>query len=245
MFLFLKKAGGIVIKIYPAEERYSGNHGWLQCNFSFSFADYYDPSNLQFGPLRVFNDDYIQPLKGFGIHPHRDMEIVTFVLKGQLKHEDNTGGSEVLKPGEVQRMSAGTGILHSEMNSSTDEVTNSLQLWFHPSEKGIAPSYEQKKYDQMATKNQLLPVVSNRIKSEDIAYIHQDLTIYMSDLDTDKNLTFKQEDSRKIYVFVIEGKLFLNEKYQLKRRDAARITDLTRLDLSSQEGASFMLIDLP
>jgi len=234
-----------VIKIYPAKERYSRNHGWLQCNFSFSFGDYYDPSNLQFGSLRVFNDDYIQPLKGFGIHPHRDMEIVTFVLEGQLKHEDNTGGSEVLKPGEVQRMSAGTGILHSEINSSPDEVTNSLQLWFLPSEKGITPSYEQKKYDQMATNNQLLPVVSNRMRSENIAYIHQDLTIYMSNLNTGKKLTFNQENGRKIYVFVIEGNLSLNEQYQLKRRDAARITDLTRLDLSSQEGASFMLIDLP
>ncbi|MBP1931415.1 pirin family protein [Ammoniphilus resinae] len=234
-----------MIKIYPAEERYSGNHGWLQCNFSFSFADYYDPSNLQFGPLRVFNDDYIQPQKGFGTHPHRDMEIVTFILKGQLKHEDNTGGSEILKPGEVQRMSAGTGILHSEINSSSDEVTNSLQLWFQPLEKGITPSYEQKKYDQMATKNRLLPVVSHRMKSENIAYIHQDLTIYMSDLGADKKVVFNQEHGRKIYVFVIEGNLSLNEGYQLKRRDAARITDLTHLDLTSSQGASFMLIDLP
>ncbi|MEW9667912.1 pirin family protein [Ammoniphilus sp. 3BR4] len=234
-----------MIKIYPAEARYSADHGWLQCNFSFSFADYYDPANMNFGPLRVFNDDYIQPQEGFGTHPHRDMEIVTFVVKGQLKHEDNTGGREVLRPGEVQRMSAGTGILHSEINSSEDEVANTLQLWFMPSEKGLTPSYEQKAYNQEETKNQLLPVVSNRIQSENTVHIHQDMTIYMSELEANKSLHFSQEKDRKIYIFVIEGDLVLNQDYKLKRRDAARISDITDLAILSEKGASFMLMDLP
>jgi len=234
-----------MIKVYPAGSRYSANHGWLQCNFSFSFADYHDPSNMSFGPLRVFNDDYIQPREGFGTHPHRDMEIVTFVLKGQLQHEDNTGGKEVLKPGEVQRMTAGTGILHSEINSSQDEVANTLQLWIMPWEKGLRPSYEQKAYDVEATRNQLLPVVSSRMKSDQITYIHQDLTIFMASLEEGKELTFNQEEGRRIYVFVTEGQLELNDEFMLSNRDAARITDVTELKTSSNAGASFMLIDLP
>ncbi|RXT15409.1 pirin family protein [Ammoniphilus sp. CFH 90114] len=234
-----------MIKIYPAENRYSANHGWLQCNFSFSFADYHDPENMNFGPLRVFNDDYIQPKEGFGTHPHRDMEIVTFVVKGQLQHKDNTGGEEVLRPGEVQRMTAGTGILHSEINSSEDEVANTLQLWFLPSERGLTPSYEQKAYNQEATKNDLLPVVSNRIQSEDTVFIHQDMTIYMSNLEAGNSLTFNQEEERKIYVFLIEGDLVLNEEYRLKRRDAARIMNIKDLKIVSESGANFMLMDLP
>jgi len=234
-----------MIKIYPAESRFSANHGWLQCSFSFSFADYYDSSNIDFGPLRVFNDDFIQPLKGFGTHPHQNMEIVTFVLKGQLQHEDNTGGKEILKPGEVQRMSAGTGILHSEINSSHDEIANTLQLWFLPSKKGLTPYYEQKAYDQNATKNNFLPIVSNRVKSGNIANINQDLTIFMSELEADKTITFSQEKDRRIYVFVIEGELILNQDSKLKKRDAARITDVMHLHIETEYGASFMLIDLP
>lgn len=235
-----------MIKVYPAESRYSADHGWLQCNFSFSFADYYDPSNLNFGPLRVFNDDYIQPGTGFGTHPHRDMEIVTFIVKGQLKHEDNTGGKKVLYPGETQRMSAGTGILHSEMNSSEDEVTNSLQLWFTPREKGLTPSYEQKAYDLAAAKNSLQPVVSGRSgASAELTYIHQDLTIFMSELEAGQTITFNQEPGRYIYVFLIEGSLTLNGASKLARRDAARITDVTELTIESDSGASFMLMDLP
>ncbi len=234
-----------MIKLYPAASRYSANHGWLQCNFSFSFADYHDPTNMSFGPLRVFNDDFIQPGEGFGTHPHRDMEIVTFVLKGQLQHKDNTGGEEVLKPGEVQRMTAGTGILHSEINTSPDEVANTLQLWFLPWEKGLKPSYEQKAYNGEATKNQLLPVVSSRIKSEEITYIHQDLTIFMASLEEGHTITFHQEEGRKIYVFVTHGQLELNGEYKMNDRDAARITDVTELSIRSQAGASFMLMDLP
>jgi redox-sensitive bicupin YhaK (pirin superfamily) len=234
-----------MIRIYPAESRYSGNLGWLQYNFSFAFGEYHDPANLNFGPLRVFNDDYIQPTKGFGTHPHRDMEIVTFVLQGQLNHEDNTGGKEVLKPGEVQRMTAGTGILHSEINGSPDTVTNSLQLWITPSQTGLKPSYEQKAYDQNALVNQLLPVVSSRMQGEHITHIHQDLTIFLSQLQTGKTIDFTQEDSRKMYIFIMEGELKLNQEFSLKRRDAARITDLNQLQIQSDQDASFMLIDLP
>lgn len=234
-----------MIKVYPAESRYSSNLGWLKCNFSFSFGEYYESDNINFGPLRVFNDDFIQPQKGFGTHPHRDMEIVTIVLEGHLKHEDNTGGKGILGPGEVQRMTAGTGILHSEFNASSEETANTLQLWFLPEEKGLTPSYEQKSYDREAAVNHLLPVVSGRLENKDITFIHQDLTIYMSELLSGQSIAFSQEESRKIYLFVIEGELVLNKDSKLKKRDAARITDVTKLDIDSAKGASFMLIDLP
>lgn len=233
-----------MINVYPAESRYSANHGWLKTSHSFSFADYYDPNNLNFGSLRVLNDDWVEAGKGFGAHPHRDMEIVSIVLSGQLKHEDSTGGSEVLHVGEIQRMTAGTGVVHSEYNPSTSEDVNFLQLWFLPEKNGLTPSYEQKAYDQQALKNQLLPVVSNRFQSEQIASIHQDLTLYLSELETEKSLTFNQEENRKIFLFVIEGNLILNEQTSLGKRDSARITDVTELKIEANSNAKFMLIDL-
>lgn len=234
-----------MITIYPAASRYSADHGWLQSNFSFSFADYYDPANLQFGPLRVFNDDTVQPGKGFGMHPHREMEIVTVVLQGSLKHEDSTGNAEVLSYGEVQRMSAGTGILHSEMNASSSEEVKFLQLWFLPDVKGLVPSYEQKAYDPSKLVNRLHPVVSGRPdKGEGVLHIHQDMTLYLSRIEEEQELTFEQSAGRRMYLFVIEGELQVNEE-KLGTRDAARMTEVTEAKLSSASGAHFMLIDLP
>jgi redox-sensitive bicupin YhaK (pirin superfamily) len=236
----------MMITVYPAHSRYSTNHGWLQSNFSFSFADYYDPNNLQFGPLRVFNDDIVQPGTGFGMHPHREMEIVSIVLKGQLKHQDSTGNSEVLVPGEIQRMTAGTGIMHSEFNPSDTEEVSFLQLWFLPDEYGLAPSYEQFAYDQEAMKNALLPIVAKHQTTEHrVAHIHQDLTLYLSRLDGGKSITFTQPEGRKIYVFVMEGEMELNGEKTLYTRDAARITDTTTLELKAVASTHFMLIDLP
>ncbi|WP_089965545.1 pirin family protein [Lihuaxuella thermophila] len=233
-----------MMKIYPAASRFTSDHGWLKSHFSFSFAEYYDPNNVSFGSMRVLNDDVVQPLTGFGMHPHRDMEIVSIVLKGQLKHEDSEGNSEILRPGEVQRMTAGTGIVHSEMNPSSTEEVNFLQMWFMPNERGLQPSYEQKAYNQEAMKNHLLPVVSNLPQSEEVAYIHQDLTIYLSRLDSNKTLSFQQEENRKMFFFVIEGDVILNQDVKLKKRDSARITDQPALTIQSDSGAFFMLIDL-
>ncbi|MEW9673864.1 pirin family protein [Ammoniphilus sp. 3BR4] len=233
-----------MIKVYPAESRFTANHGWLKTSHSFSFAEYYDPNNMNFGPLRVLNDDFVAAGNGFGAHPHRDMEIVSIVLSGQLKHEDSTGGSEILRPGEIQRMTAGTGVVHSEYNPSNTEEVNFLQLWFMPEKRGLTPSYEQKAYDPKALKNHLLPVVSNRVQSDQVAFIHQDLTLYLSELEEGKTLTFTQEN-RKIFLFVIEGDVTLNEQTQLKKRDSARITDLTELKIVGNSHAKLMLIDLP
>jgi redox-sensitive bicupin YhaK (pirin superfamily) len=232
-----------MINVYPASSRSSADHGWLKSNFNFSFGDHYDPLNTQFGPLRVFNDDIVQGGRGFGAHPHREMEIVSVVLKGQLKHEDSTGQSAVTGYGEVQRMSAGTGIIHSEVNPGTEDV-HILQIWFTPNVSGLEPSYETSSFDTNAIKNALLPIVSHQ-SGERIAHIHQNLTMYMSELEPGHTLQFVQEQGRRIYVMVIEGELTLNGKTRLDRRDAARIEQTPTLQISTDGGALLLLIDLP
>jgi redox-sensitive bicupin YhaK (pirin superfamily) len=233
----------MMINVYPASSRYSTDHGWLQSNFSFSFGDSYDPNNTQFGPLRVFNDDIVQAGRGFGAHPHREMEIVSVVLKGQLKHEDSTGQSAVTTFGEVQRMSAGTGIIHSEVNPGTEDV-HILQIWFTPNVNGLEPSYETSSFDINLLRNSLLPIVSHK-SGEGIAHIHQDLTIYMSELEPGQALEYTQEPGRRIYVMVNEGDLLLNGEIELNKQDAARIEQTPKLTLSTKNGAALLLIDLP
>ena len=233
-----------MIQINRAASRYSAKNDWLESNFSFSFGEYYDESNISFGALRVLNDDTIQPGKGFGLHPHREMEIVSIVLKGTLKHEDSLKNSGNLQYGSIQRMSAGTGILHSEFNPSDNEELSLLQLWFFPDESKLTPSYEDVTFDLDKLKNNLLPVVSPS-PSEQVAKIHTDLTIYLSKLDKGKELVFRQEKGRKIYVFTIEGELGLNQESTLGRRDDARITDTEELTITSNQDSFFMLIDLP
>ncbi|OIJ12830.1 pirin family protein [Anaerobacillus arseniciselenatis] len=234
-----------MIKVYPADSRYTADHGWLKSKFSFSFAEYFDRNNMNFGPMRVLNDDIIAPLKGFPSHPHKEMEIVSIVLKGYLQHEDSTGEKATTTFGGVQRMSAGTGVVHSEVNPSPDEEVNLLQMWFMPEIPGVNPSYEQTNFDETKLKNQLLPVVSQNAKDENVATINQDLTIYLSDLEKGKELTFQQGENRKIFLFVIEGELVVNNEVTLNRRDSARIEDVSSLNLNSTTNTRFMLIDLP
>lgn len=233
-----------MIRIYSAEQRAYRDHGWLKTWHSFSFADYYDPDNTQFGPLVVFNDDLIKPESGFGMHPHRDMEIVTVILQGKLQHKDSMGNTSIIEKGEIQRMTAGTGVYHSEWNPTRDEVTNLLQIWFLPNQQGLTPSYEQVAYDVPKMKNNWLPIVSSD-KKPATAYIHQDLTLYLSEIEQGKILNFSQQKGRKIYLFVIEGEIQLNGQEVLNRRDAARITDLHELQVKAEQEALVMLIDLP
>jgi len=232
-----------MIRVYSADSRYSSDHGWLKSNFSFSFGDYYDPDNTEFGPLCVFNDDIVAARRGFGAHPHREMEIVSIVLRGQLQHEDSTGHKAVTGFGGVQRMSAGTGILHSEVNPADEEV-ELLQIWFKPNQPKLEPSYETSEYNVAHMKNRLLPVVSDR-SGPGIAHIHQNLTMYLSELEEGHTIRFDQEAGRKIYVFVIEGSLTLNDSTVLNRRDAARITDIHELKLDAGQRSMLLLIDLP
>jgi redox-sensitive bicupin YhaK (pirin superfamily) len=234
----------MMIKKFPAASRFSAKNDWLESNFSFSFGEYYDEENVNFSTLRVLNDDTIQPGKGFGIHPHREMEIVSIVLNGTLKHEDSLKNSGLLQYGRIQRMSAGTGILHSEVNPSTDEEVSLLQLWFFPNESQLEPSYEDVSFDTDKLKNNLLAVVSPT-PSKQVAQINSDLTLYLSNLDKGEELSFQQEKGRKIFVFTIDGELDVNEEVQLGRRDSARISGTEKLTLTANEETFFMLIDLP
>lgn len=232
-----------MIQVFPEESRYKVDQGWMRSRLSFSFGGYYDPNNTSFGVMRVCNDDEVDAGKGFGAHPHSDMEIVTVVLEGAIRHEDSLGNTEVAKVGELQRMSAGSGAVHAEYNASELEPMRILQLWFMPSERGIEPSYETSRYDPDKLKNALLPIVDPE-GSEYTAKIHQDLTIYLSKLDADKELDFEQSEGRRVFLFVIEGSLLVNN-IQLKRRDTARIESLSQLTIRAEEDAFLMLIDLP
>ncbi|WP_103106544.1 pirin family protein [Brevibacillus reuszeri] len=233
-----------MIQLYPSNLRYSVDLGWLRSHLSFSFGEYFDENNTGFGVMRVCNDDEVVGGKGFGPHPHSDMEIVTVVLRGAIKHEDNLGNVEVTSAGEVQRMSAGSGIIHAEYNASETDDLNFLQLWFMPSERGLTPSFETKRYDEQGLQNKLLPVVSPE-GGEKIAAIHQDMTIYLSRLETAKTLSFSQKEDRRTFLFVIEGALSVNEQ-AMGTRDSARIEAEKSLTITAaEEAAFFMLIDLP
>jgi quercetin 2,3-dioxygenase len=233
-----------MIKLIRANERYKADHGWLTSNFSFSFANYYDPNNLHFGPLRVFNDDLVQPNNGFGMHPHKEMEIVSIVLDGELKHEDSEGHTATTTFGEIQRMTAGTGIFHSEKNPSREKPVSFLQLWILPDTENLQPSYEKTAFPIKKLKNQLLPIVSNK-SSENVAHIQQDTTLYLSDLDAGNAITYTQETNRRVYLFVIEGELVINDEFDLLKRDTARITETPTLTIHAKENTRFLLIDLP
>ncbi|MCY9656753.1 pirin family protein [Paenibacillus chondroitinus] len=232
-----------MIQIYEAENRYQVNAGWLQSRLSFSFGEFYDPNNTEFGVMRVCNDDVVAPGRGFGAHPHSDMEIVTIVLEGAVQHSDNLGNSEITSAGEVQRMSAGTGIVHAEFNASKTESTRFLQLWFEPRELGLFPTYETRRYDAEQLRNALLPVVTPE-GSEQAVMINQDLTLYLSRLDQGRTLSFEQKEGRRMFMFAIEGQITVSGK-QLRAGDTARIESESNLVVEAEKDAFFMLIDLP
>ncbi|SDC24381.1 hypothetical protein SAMN02799630_00893 [Paenibacillus sp. UNCCL117] len=232
-----------MIRIIPSEERPSVDLGWLRSRPSFSFGEYYDPDNTAFGVMRVCNDDRLVGGRGFGPHPHSDMEIVTVVLSGAVRHEDNLGNTEVVAAGQVQRMSAGSGLIHAEYNASEEEELRLLQLWFMPAERGREPSFETCSYPQSGLRNALLPVVSPE-RSEGVAGIYQDLTIYLSRIEAGRSVSFRQQQGRRIYVYAIEGQVAVNGS-TLSAGDAARITELHELSIEASEDSFLMLIDLP
>lgn len=233
-----------MFSIYPAGERFHFDREWLRGSHSFSFGEYQDPANQGFGPLRVFNDDTIAPSRGFGAHPHSDMEIVSIVLKGQLRHEDNLGNVAVSSFGGIQRMSAGTGVVHTEHNASGEVNCNLLQLWFEPEVRGLDPSYMTASFNPASLSGQLLPVVS-RQGGDKQATIHQDLTIYLSRLEAGERLEFVQQPHRRTYLFVINGALRVNGQYILNTRDAARVEEIDRFEFEAEQSVFWMLIDLP
>jgi len=233
-----------LIKIIKDKERYHFANDWLSTYWHFSFDHYHDPNNMNWGPLRVFNDDIVQPSSGFPTHAHREMEIITYVLEGELEHKDSTGGIGRIRPGEVQRMSAGTGIRHSEYNSSTDTAVHLLQMWIIPAMNNLPPSYEQKQFSAEQRRGVLLPVASGRHQPETVK-IHQDASIYVSDLGKSDQLTHSLADGRRAYLFVIKGELQLNDDFSLTGGDHARIEDEQELRFATSDSSQILLVDLP
>ena len=231
-----------MIRIRKAEDRGHLNHGWLNTYHTFSFGDYHDPEHMGFRSLRVMNEDRVEPGEGFGTHPHRDMEIVTYVLEGALEHKDSMGNGEVLRPGEFQRMSAGTGITHSEFNPSDVEPVHLYQIWLFPERKGIEPSYEQKQFADAEMTNRLRLVVSPDA-SDGSLMIHQDARIYLAKLDDSQQATHESSSGRHSWLQVLRGAVRLNGM-ELETSDGAAISDESRIEIVGTTNAELMLFDL-
>lgn len=229
------------MKIRRANERGHANHGWLDTYHTFSFADYHDPRWMGFGSLRVINDDLVMPGRGFGMHPHRDMEIVTYILSGALKHQDSMGNGRVIRAGEVQYMAAGTGVHHSEFNPSSDEAVHLLQIWIRPDRAGVTPRYAEKSFAAAAA-GALHLVTSKSGRSGSIA-IHQDADLWLAKLDAGQGATHPLAAGRSAWVHVAEGDVTLNGQ-ALHGGDAAGLSAATTLELRAAKPAQVLLFDL-
>ncbi len=239
-----------MIQVIKSSEHYHNKEDWLSTYWHFSFASYFDPQKMNFGPLRVFNDDIIQPGTGFDFHPHRDMEIVTYVIDGELEHMDNQGNHGIINPGEIQRMTAGSGILHSEYNYSKEKPLRLLQMWLFANKRGLTPSWEQRKFGKKEKTDKLLAVVvPENQKNGQALHIHQDATIYVSSLSPEGKVEHRLEDGRKAYIFVIDGKIQLEDNNNsLETRDVAKVTGYEGKKLTIQaedKPTELILLDLP
>ncbi len=229
------------ITVIPSSERETRDLGWLQTTWLFSFDDYYDPKNLEFGVIRVFNDDVIAPGKGFPAHRHSEMEIVTYVLEGRLSHRDSAGNQGFLGPGEVQKLSAGTGVLHSEMNDGKTPV-HLYQIWFLPNRGGLKPSYQQGKFTIKEHPNVLVPMVSGEAR-EGVLTMSSPATLYGSLLEKGHALSVGRP-RRKLFLYITSGRVGVNGSV-LEQGDQLRCTTTTALSLEAHEDANFVLIDMP
>lgn len=232
-----------MLALRPADARGHAEHGWLDSRHTFSFASYFDPRHMGFGPLRVINEDRIKGGTGFGAHPHRDMEIISYVISGALEHEDSMGNKAVIRPGEVQRMSAGTGVVHSEKNHLADEETHFLQIWIQPKTMGIKPGYGQKDFSEALAREPSVLVVSPDGRDGSIA-INQDAEIHISRLKAHDTLRFALRSGRRAWVQMVKGSVVL-QGAELKAGDGIAVTDVTTLELVGKADADLLLFDLP
>jgi redox-sensitive bicupin YhaK (pirin superfamily) len=230
-------------QIRKSQERGRAEHGWLSSRHTFSFAEYRDPRHMGFGPLRVINEDRVQGGQGFGTHGHQDMEILSYVLGGALEHKDSMGNGSVLRYGDVQRMSAGTGVRHSEFNHSPDEPVHFLQIWLFPDRNGLAPSYEEKHFD-VADKRGRLRLVASPDGREGSVLVHQDASIYASILDGADRAEHAVRGGRGVYVHVARGSVHVNGDL-LSAGDALKATDVDTIVLDRANDAEVLLFDLP
>ena len=231
-----------MITLRKSQERGFADHGWLKSFHSFSFADYYDPNHMGFGNLRVINEDRIAPGTGFGTHGHRDMEIISYVLKGNIAHKDTLGNVKGIPPGDVQRMSAGTGVQHSEFNHAPNETTHFFQIWIEPNVKGIAPGYEQKTFADGEKRGKLRLVASNSAAQGSVK-INADASLYAGLFDGAENADLTLDPQRKSYVHLVRGELQVNGQ-ALTGGDAAMLSGESQLQLSGGKGAEVLVFDL-
>jgi redox-sensitive bicupin YhaK (pirin superfamily) len=232
-----------MITIRPSDSRGHTLIDWLNSRHAFSFGDYYDSRNMGFGDLVVINEDHIAPDSGFGMHSHRNMEIITYVLEGELQHRDSLGTGSVIRPGEVQRMSAGDGIVHSEINPSKTSPVHLLQIWLQPDEDGIAPEYEQKPFP-ISSEHNRLHLVASRDGREGSLKIHQSASVYAGALDKGQEVSMHLAEGRRAWIQVARGSVEANGK-DLKQGDAATIEEEARLTIRATENAEVIVFDLP
>jgi redox-sensitive bicupin YhaK (pirin superfamily) len=231
-----------MFKIRPANERGHADHGWLDSHHTFSFANYHDPEHMGFRSLRVINDDRVTPSQGFGTHPHRDMEIISYVLEGSLEHRDSMGTGSVIRPGDVQRMSAGTGVLHSEFNGSKTEPVHFLQIWLVPAERGIAPSYEQKAFSREEKSGQLRVVASPDARDGSLT-LHTDALVYAGLFGKDQAAELRPSPGRHVWVQVARGEVRVNG-HDLATGDGAAISDEPVVRIEGKDDAEVLVFDL-
>lgn len=229
-------------RIVRADQRHFSDFGWVKTYWLFSFSDYQDPANVRFGALRVFNDDVVAPGAGFPAHPHDEMEIITIVLDGEITHEDSMGDKTVVRANDVQRMSAGTGLTHSELNLA-DKPVHLYQVWIYPDTKGLAPSYDQASFVPESWKNRLCPLASGQDIPDTVSF-HADATIYRGMLDAGRAAGFITDSKRSTFVYVTTGALQI-DSHVVRAGDQARIDPGRDLSLKAVEAADFMLIDVP
>lgn len=231
-----------MIKVRKSNERGAVNHGWLKSFHTFSFANYYDPNHMHFGNLRVINEDYIAAGTGFGKHPHDNMEIITYVISGALSHQDSMNNASTILPGEVQIMSAGTGVFHSEFNHEKDRETHLLQIWILPKVRQIAPRYGQKSFADDFRKNDFVLVVSGSRRDGSLE-INQDVEIFVAKFLAGKTFDYVIKNNRKIWIQMISGKILVND-LGLENGDAAAISSEEKITIKAEENSEFLLFDL-
>jgi redox-sensitive bicupin YhaK (pirin superfamily) len=231
-----------MITVLPSSKRFHSEAGWLDSRHTFSFADHYDPERLGFRSLRVINDDRVEPARGFGSHSHRDMEIITYVLEGELAHKDSMGNGSVIRPGDVQRMSAGTGVVHSESNPSRSVPVHFLQIWIVPDRPGHSPGYEQKAFSEADRRGKLRLVASPDGRDGSVS-VHQDASVYAGLLEPGERAAHQIRPGRHSWVHVARGSIDLNGQ-TLREGDGAAVSDEERLDLTAKDNSEVLLFDL-
>ena len=231
-----------MIDVIRSNSRGAADHGWLKSRHTFSFAEYHNPARMSFGPLRVVNEDWIEPGRGFDTHPHRDMEIVTYMIDGALEHKDNMGNGSVIRPGELQRMTAGTGVLHSEFNHSNEEQAHLLQIWILPERKGLQPGYEQKLFPTEQKRNRWCLVGSRDGRDESLT-IHQDVNLYSTELDEGAETELELDKSRQGFLQVVRGSVEIDGE-ELGAGDAVTIQIQTAFTVRALQDAELLFFDM-